>query len=192
MADAEYMARVAASLTSLSEYERAVLERCRRSGLVEGYRWHAKGRRPPLPHWEAASEPGRCRVCGLPIERGGKPTTLTWHPDCLKAFMLWTRPGHYIECLISRQHGLCAVTAKPIGPPAREWVGYAEADHEVPIFRVRREMAERPWFDLLPYWGLSNLRAITRGAHAAKSAREARDRAGTKTCKPTLLRSLER
>ena len=159
---------------------------CRRSSAMDGYVWHATGRKPPLPFWEAASEPGRCRVCGQPIYGGGsfrsfageRSKRLTWHSICTTAYFLWTKPGDYAEALILRQNGLCALTGVPIGPPALEFVKAVEVDHEIPIYRVRRDMHAMPWFELLRYWGLSNLRAITPAAHTAKSASEARERAG--------------
>lgn len=159
---------------------------CRRSGAMDGYVWHATGRRPPLPFWEAASEPGRCRVCGQLIYGGGsfrsfagdRSKRLTWHTVCTSAYFLWTKPGDYAGALIWRQGGVCPISGDVLGPPAREYVLSCEVDHEVPIYRVRRDMQAMPWFELLRFWGLSNLRAITSAAHADKSAREAKERAG--------------
>jgi hypothetical protein len=52
----------------------------------------------------------------------------------------------------------------------------AEVDHRVPLFRVWGEHREKPWPDLLSYWGLPNLQVINRDVHAAKCATEALNR----------------
>jgi hypothetical protein len=44
------------------------------------------------------------------------------------------------------------------------------------LFRVWREHRDRPWPELLAFWGLPNLQVINRNVHAAKCAVEARDR----------------
>jgi hypothetical protein len=170
--DAEYRAR----LTELVECEAIALDRCRKSGLVEGYRWAAKGRTPPLPFHSFVHDKAKCRVCGQPTK--GR---LTWHHQCVTAYLMWTKPADYAGTISFRQGGLCAITRIPIGPPARTYISQVEIDHETPIYRVRREMADRPWFELLPFWGLANLRAITVEAHKTKSATEARERAAHRT-----------
>ena len=168
------MSDAADKLAILLEAERGTLERCRLSGIVEGWSWRAKSRRPPLPFWERAVEPGRCRVCGQPILKpNGEPARYTWHPDCTATYFVWMTPGNYAHLLIHRQGGVCAVTREPLRPGS-----YCEVDHEVPIYRVRRDHREEPWFDLLRFWSLGNLRAISRKAHVEKSAREAAERAG--------------
>lgn len=168
---------------------------CRRSGLVDGYVWHATGRRPPLPFWEAGSVPGRCRICGQPIYAGGsfrkfageQSKRLTWHNACTTTYFLWTKPSDYAGALLVRQGGVCVESGVPIGPPAAEYITDVEVDHEVPIFRVRRDHAAEPWFELLRFWGLANLRAISGQAHKLKSAAEAAERAGARSPQPSLL-----
>lgn len=163
----------AAQLAALIACEEKALERCRLSGVVEGWSWSAKGRRPPLPFWERASEPSRCRVCGQPIlTPGGKPSRLTWHSDCTSAYFLWMTPGNYANLLIHRQGGVCAITGEAVS------VMGCEVDHAVPIYRVRRDHRTEPWFELLRFWSLGNLRALSRNAHLNKSAIEAAERAG--------------
>ena len=49
----------------------------------------------------------------------------------------------------------------------------AEIDHRVPLFKVWQELRDRPWPELLGYWGLPNLQVINRDVHAAKCAVEA-------------------
>lgn len=152
---------------------KTTLERCRLSGAVEGWSWSAKGRRPPLPFWERKAEPGRCRVCGQPIlTPKGQPARVTWHPDCTTTYFVWMTPGNYANLLIHRQGGVCAIKREPLT------VMGCEVDHEVPIYRVRRDHREEPWFELLRFWSLGNLRALSRRAHVEKSALEAAERAG--------------
>lgn len=163
----------AAQLAGLVKAEAGTLERCALSGLIEGWTWAAKSRRPPLPFWERKVEPGNCRLCGQPIftPRGDR-ARVTWHPDCVTTYWVWMTPGNYANLLIHRQGGVCAVTGEPVK------VLDCEVDHEIPIYRVRRDHREEPWFELLRFWSLGNLRAISRRAHVEKSAREAAERAG--------------
>lgn len=175
----ERIEKARADLRHIRNCQRYTIARCRKSGIVPGWSWHASGRRPPLPFYDGDSEPGRCRICGQPTG-----SRVTWDPKCVTTYTLWTKPGTYALPLAVGQDGLCAITREPIGPPAREYLIDFEIDHEIPIYRVRRDFADRPWFDLLRYWGLSNLRGITRAAHVAKSAVEARERAGRRSVVP--------
>lgn len=125
---------------------------------------------------------GSCRVCGQPIYEGGQHrgkviSRLTWHRSCTTAYFLWTKTSDYAGAIAWRQGGKCAVSGDPIGPPALEFLRQVDVDHEVPIYRVRRDHAAEPWFKLLRYWGLGNLRSITTASHLAKSAQEAAERA---------------
>jgi hypothetical protein len=89
--------------------------------------------------------------------------------------MLWTRTARYAKAIIFKQGGVCPVTALPF-----EYDSSANIDHRFPLYRVRRDMGDRPWFLLLPYWGLGNLQAIHYKAHDEKSAEEAAERAAWK------------
>jgi hypothetical protein len=161
---------------------------CRRSGLVEGWRWQAKGRRPPLPFWERKPIAGSCRICGQPIYGGGsfrkfagpQSKRITWHNACTTAYFLWIKPSDYAGAIVWRQNGLCALSGEPVGLPAREYLSDVEVDHEIPIYQIRRDRSNEPWFDLLRFLGLGNLRAITIAAHKSKSIREAAERARMK------------
>lgn len=184
--------------------ERVTRILARRSGIVEGYRWRApwpgardqtrltSHRAPPLPFYSQPAVPGQCRVCGQPIYGGGSfrsfagPVSkrLTWHSVCTATYFLMTKPTDQSQALILRQAGRCAITAEPIGPPAREWCSSVDIDHEVPLFRVARKHAEEPWFDLIRFWMTGNLRAITPEAHKTKGAEEARERAGYRAPSP--------
>ena len=64
----------------------------------------------------------------------------------------------------------CAVTGKRL-------FKNAEIDHRVPLFRVWREHREKPWPELLDYWGVPNLQVVGRDTHLGKSALEAAARA---------------
>lgn len=169
---------VRAQMAYILECERWTLDRCRLSGPVEIATFKTP-RKPPLPFHQMESQAGRCRVCGQPT--GGK---FTWDPKCVTTYTLWTKPATYSLPLVVRQAGLCAITDVPIGPPAQEYVRDVEIDHEFPLYRVKRDMADQPWFGLLRFWGSSNIRAITRAAHLAKCAEEARERAGARSTAP--------
>jgi hypothetical protein len=52
----------------------------------------------------------------------------------------------------------------------------AEVDHRVPLFRVWSGHRDKPWPELLDFWGLPNLQLINRDAHVSKCAVEAGSR----------------
>lgn len=174
--------------------ERVTRILCRRSGEVPGYRWRAppasyrdqtkltSHRAPPLPfHSFVHRGAGTCRVCGQPIYGGGSfrsfagpPSRSTWHTLCTSTYFLWTKPSDYAAALILLQQERCAITGRPIPLP---YSAHIDVDHDVPLFRVARDHAEEPWFELIRFWGFGNLRAITNAAHRAKNAEEAKERA---------------
>lgn len=164
--------KLQSDLLYLRKVEAFTLRNCRKSGVVDGYVWNAKGRAPPLPFHSFVHEDGKCRVCGQPT--GGRRR---WHEECVTTYTLWTKPAQFAHVIVFRQAGVCEITGEPVGMPARAYLTSVDIDHRVPIFRVRAEMANRPWFRLLRYWGLANLRAITLEAHKAKNREEARSRA---------------
>lgn len=172
--------------------ERVTRILCRRSGLVDGFKWgmmrpgrtwrpSAWCRTPPLPfHSMVHKGAGWCRVCGQPIygegsfrKFAGPVSKLTWHNACLSSYFLWTKPSDYAELLIHRQEERCAVSGVPITLPYSPNV---DVDHDVPLFRVARDHADEPWHDLIRFWGFGNLRAVTHAAHLAKNAEEAKER----------------
>ncbi len=126
---------------------------------------------------------GTCRVCGQPIYGGGSfrsfagpiSKRLTWHSVCTITYFVMTKPADYAAPLILRQGQRCPISGDAIALP---YGGNIDVDHEVPLFRVAREHAGEPWFELIRFWMTGNLRAITNAAHLAKNAEEARQRAG--------------
>lgn len=184
-------------LNRLLYAERVTRILCWRSGPVDGFTWgaippgrtwrpSAWHRAPPLPfHSTIHKGAGWCRVCGQPIYGAGsfrsfagpQSTRLTWHTICTESYFLMTKPADYAAALLLRQGGLCAVTGEPIGPPAEKYILDVEVDHDIPLFRVARDHTEEPWYELIRFWGSGNLKAITRAAHLAKCAAEARERA---------------
>jgi hypothetical protein len=152
-------------------------------------------RDPPLPFWRGKSRQGYCRVCGQPIygrNRSHQPHLRgligprelgknTWHRACVETYMLMMKPNDYAQYLVMAQDGLCTITGDPIGPPAADYIGHVEVDHDVPLFRVAREHGNEPWFELIRFWGLSNLRAVSRAGHVLKCAEEARERSKYKS-----------
>lgn len=180
-----------AVLRRILELEAACLARCRISGLVEGFEWPARSRAgriytaahraPPLPfHSFERRGAGFCRVCGQ--ETGSERRT--WHPECLEVYTLWTKPGDYARALAFRQADLCPVSGQTFRLTPQWWPKGVEIDHEFPLFRVPLEHADEPWFDLLRFWGLDNLRALSRDGHVMKSAEEACWRAGRRASAP--------
>ena len=155
-----------------------------RSGAPKGWTWRigAKGlpatfRQPPAPYREKKYSlgPGFCCVCGQPVYRFGWHADLwdqgpnrkaAWHTACVVAWQFWNAPSDHDRILRRIQARRCAQTG------GRLWKT-AEIDHNVPLFQVWSERREEPWPALLNYWGLPNLRAINRDAHAAKCAEEA-------------------
>ena len=158
-----------------------------RSGAPKGWRWRigAKGlaatfRAPPAPYREKKFSRGSgfCCVCGQAVYRFGWHVDLwnegrnpkaQWHTACVVAWRLWTAPTDHLRILRKMQRARCAQAG------GRLWKT-AEIDHRVPLFRVWQEQRDKPWPELLGYWGLPNLQVINRDAHVAKCADEARYR----------------
>lgn len=178
--------------------ERVTRILCRRSGEVPGFKWDgyspgrtcrasAWHRAPPLPfHSFKHRGAGTCRVCGQPIYGGGSfrsfagPVSprLTWHSLCVASYTVMTKPAEFTAALVLRQDQKCGITGRPIELPYEP--SGVDVDHEVPLFRVAREHGAEPWFDLIRFWGSGNLRAVIHAAHVAKSAAEAKERAGNR------------
>lgn len=176
--------------------ERVTRTLCWRSGSVDGFTWgaippnrtwrpSAWHRSPPLPfHSHMHKGAGWCRICGQPIYGGGSYRSfagpqsgrLTWHTTCTLSYFLIMKPADYAAALLLRQGGLCAISGEPIGPPAKEYILDVEVDHNIPLFRVARDHRDEPWYELIRFWGSGNLQAISRSAHLAKCADEARER----------------
>jgi len=199
--NAEDLQALRARLTSIQQAEKVTLMLARRSGIVPNYEWRPEPRPycnvrtrteyngkivrthrdPPLPFHADSRGPGTCRVCGQPIYGGGgwrkkdgaRSTRLTWHTVCTTTYLVMTKPVDYAAALILRQDQRCAISGDPIALPYLRGV---EVDHDVPLFRVAREHADEPWFEMLRFWMTGNLRAITREAHLAKCAAEAKER----------------
>jgi hypothetical protein len=166
----------------------------KRSGTPQGWSWRlgpkasglpASFRTPPAPYRETrfALGPGHCCVCGQPVFRFGWHVDLwgdgrvnkraTWHACCVAAWKLWTAPGEYDRLLRKRQKRRCGATGERL-------LKSGEIDHRTPLFRVWRDHRDRPWPDLLAFWGAENLQVVNRPAHAAKCAREAGERAASR------------
>jgi hypothetical protein len=157
-----------------------------RSGAPSGWTWRlgdrGRGlsgmfRTPPAPYREReyAQGPGCCCVCGQPVYRFGWHVDLwgtgpnknaVWHCACVVAWQFWNAPSGQIRLLRLLQRRRCGQTG------GRLWKN-AEVDHRVPLFRVWSEHRDKPWPELLDFWGLPNLQVINRDAHVAKCAVEA-------------------
>jgi hypothetical protein len=156
-----------------------------RSGAPAGWIWRVSEgglRAPPAPYREKAFArgPGRCCVCGQPVYRfgwhvdlwaDGKPNAnARWHTCCVVAWKLWTAPRSHLRALRKVQGRLCPATGKRL-------LKTGEVDHRVALHRVWREHRDKPWPELLAFWGAPNLQVINRDAHASKTWLEARVRA---------------
>jgi len=172
-----------------------------KSGSPQGWEWRLGDERacglpssfrvPPAPFRETAFSrgPGYCQVCGQPVYRlgwhvdpwnDGKPNgNATWHAACVVAWKLWVAPTEYQRVLKVRQQRRCATTGKRL-------LKTAEVDHRIPLFAVWADHRQRPWPELLAFWGLPNLQVMNRDAHSAKCALEAALRAGRRAI-PTVL-----
>jgi hypothetical protein len=158
-----------------------------KSGTPEGWTWRLASRRksdlpktfrfPPAPYRERAFArgPGFCCVCGQPVYRlgwhvdlwdAGPNRNATWHAGCVIAWNFWSAPSEQGKLLRRVQERRCGETGK------RLWKT-AEVDHRVPLFRVWQEHRDKPWPELLGFWGMPNLQLINREAHAVKCAAEA-------------------
>lgn len=165
----------------------------RRSGAPPGWRWRLSAapedglgrgfRTPPAPFREPAFSQGAgaCCICGQPVFRfgwhkdlwaDGKPNTrATWHACCVAAWKFWNTPSDQIKLLRKRQGRACPVSGTRL-------LRTAEVDHRLPLYSVWRDHRDRPWPDLLGFWGAPNLQIINALAHRRKSGIEAGDRSG--------------
>jgi hypothetical protein len=163
-----------------------------RSGAPAGWAWRVGGppearrpasfRLPPAPFREAAFArgPGHCCVCGQPVYRlgwhcdlwgaGAPNRNAGWHSACVVAWKLWTAPSDFVRPLKAAQGRRCAAAGGRL-------LRTAEVDHRVPLYRVWREHRDRPWPELLGFWGRPNLQVINRRAHVEKCGAEAGERA---------------
>ncbi len=158
-----------------------------RSGTPKGWTWRLAGdddsglprtfRFPPAPYRERkfSRGPGFCCVCGQPVYRlgwhadlwdAGQNRNASWHAVCVIAWQFWSAPSDHVRLLKRLQERRCRESGKRL-------LKTAEVDHRVPLFRVFKEHRDRPWPQLLGFWGLLNLQVINRDAHAAKCAAEA-------------------
>jgi hypothetical protein len=170
--------------------ERLARALARSSGAPAGWRWrlgeeHDSGlpatfRTPPTPYRESAYSlgPGACCICGQPIYRFGWHSDLwqtginknaVWHAACVVAWEFWNAPNDQARLLRRLQSRRCGASGRRLRKDA-------QVDHRIPLFQVWQDYRDRPWPDLLAYWGLPNLQVINRDVHIEKSAQETRQR----------------
>jgi hypothetical protein len=161
-----------------------------RSGAPPKWRWAigdqdglpASFRVPPLPYRERAHRagPGQCIVCGQTIFRlgwhadywgSGEPNRRAeWHACCVVAWNFWIAPGNHRKLLSKLQGRKCGLSE-------RRLLRTAEVDHRTPLHQVWRDYRDRPWPELLAFWGMPNLQVVNSTVHTLKSVEEARTRA---------------
>lgn len=100
-----------------------------------------------------------------------------WHAPCVDAWRRWTSGAGLWRFLAERQGWVCAETGKPLREPAGYLLRTPEVDHKVPLWRVRAEAAQHQWPDVLRFWDIGNLQALSPEGHRLKTAREAAERA---------------
>ncbi len=169
---ADRLARALAAMTTVPEGWRWQLSTGADDGRARGFR------APPSPFREAAhrATPGTCCLCGQPVYRFGWHRDLwgegtpnlraRWHACCVAAWKLWNAPAGQAKLLGRLQKRRCPMTGGRL-PRDRE------VDHRVPLHLVWRRHRDRPWGELLSFWGFPNLQAVDSAAHRAKSAAEA-------------------
>jgi hypothetical protein len=170
--------------------ERLARNLAARSGTPPGWLWQIGAqsnlpgsfRLPPAPYRmaEHRSGAGQCVVCGQKVFRfgwhadrwgSGQPNRRAeWHSCCVVAWKFWTVPGAHRKLLSRLQGRRCALSGSRL-------LRTAEVDHRVPLFQVWRDYRDRPWPELLYFWGLPNLQLVNSAMHDRKSVDETRTRA---------------
>jgi len=131
-------------------------------------------------------------------EAGAARGNLRWHACCYVAWSVWTGTAKQLDLpryLARRQGFVCVETGEPL-KVVREATrvdayGFAEfrrvetlaqvdVDHEEPLWRVRAQADRHAWPDVLRFWGVGNLRAVTKEGHRMKTSREAGERAAVR------------
>lgn len=106
-------------------------------------------RKPPLPaSMKAATIPGVCRWCALPVLTvAGKPTKCTWHNACVTAFKLIHWPAFTRAAVLERDKGICARCGCDAERMRRRW---CRAERLI-VYPPRRlpPRAERRWGRIL-------------------------------------------
>ncbi len=160
-----------------------------RSEAPPDWRWRigdggqpASFRAPPLPYREPEYREGagQCIVCGQKVFRfgwhadhwrsGAPNRRAEWHACCVTAWKFWTTPGNHRKLLSKLQGRKCALSGKRL-------LRTAEVDHRTPLFQVWRDHRDKPWPQLLAFWGVPNLQVVNDAAHLRKSIEETRTRA---------------
>lgn len=173
--------------------ERVTMALIRASGRsVEDWRSLASGRNPPI---HLLREPGVCPVCGHQrFDHGAwwsaagpnKRANACWHAACVVTWQTWATYGHRASYLARRQDWTCPETGLPLRVTVERdghvghYIEALEVDHITPIWRVRAEADQYRWPDVLRFWGLGNLQALTPAGHKLKTKREAAERAAIK------------
>lgn len=118
-------------------------------------------RKVPMPEWLGN---GFCKWCNQPMRPSDKPRYL-WHAACAEAYLLATDLNKQLKYLIKRDGPICAM-------PGCERRG-GEVDHRRPLWSIRHlaPMIRRVFYGPFNLWLLCNV------CHAAKTKREAAERA---------------
>jgi hypothetical protein len=134
----------------------------------------------------------------------GRDRSYDWFANFGRKRMSWSQwraagyPDFLAQTLAIKQGGVCPETGDRVlidrpfvkfpydADPAKRMIVEVrqvlapgvEVDHRLPLWRVRREAHLYQWPEVLKFWGPGNLQALSNAGHKAKTAREARERAG--------------
>jgi hypothetical protein len=135
-------------------------------------------RKVPMVEWKGQ---GFCKWCNGKMTPADKPSTM-WHRGCAQQWKLHSLLDVQTKFCRERDGRGCASEAHAEGCPG---VG-SELDHRVPLWKVRH----LPLEERRPYYGPDNIWLLSWVCHAAKTKREAAERAALKRAGPdegTLL-----
>lgn len=124
-------------------------------------------RKYPMPEWKGR---GFCKWCNGRMTEADKPSTM-WHPGCVEQWKLHCLLDFQFAYLVKRDGRLCA---DGCGQPG------GEVDHRIPLWSVR----DLPDEERRPYYGPDNLWLLAPTCHAAKTKREAAERAALRRTGP--------
>jgi 5-methylcytosine-specific restriction endonuclease McrA len=133
----------------------AIGEERRRRASASDYR------KVPMPKWRGR---GFCKWCNQPMSEADKPRTM-WHAECARQWTLHAFLAAQTKHLRARDGRLCAMPGcnRPGG----------EVDHRKPLWKVR----DLPDMIRRAFYGPMNLWLLCGPCHAAKTKREAGERA---------------
>lgn len=158
-------------------------------------------RKPPLPEtyttWRISEHKGLCKFCCGPLPQKGDKGyhhARLWHPDCTRRFIFLTGPGAQRSTVYARDKGVCACCGRDTNQDAvttekpdyfkdgsdafyawqkRFFTPLWSLDHIRPLWKSKGLPDE----ERLAFFELDNMQTLCPSCHAAKTRREASERA---------------